>query len=135
MTRSPLSYIIKAMGGGKMPTNKPHFSIVMDEALLAVVEDFQKENHIKSRGKAINALLKSGVAAILEENKKAASDRSDAAERDRVILDHPLDALTETLRSIGIVTDGDISDADLAFLEAMFAAMKALFQKPEEGRK
>lgn len=118
-----------------MPTNKPHFSIVMDEALLAVVEDFQKENHIKSRGKAINALLKSGVAAILEENKKAASDRSDAAERDRAILDHPLDALTEALRSIGIVTDGDISDADLAFLEAMFAAMKAHFQKPEEGRK
>ena len=36
-----------------MPTNKPHFSIVMDEELLKIVEALQAEYGIKSRGKVM----------------------------------------------------------------------------------
>jgi len=112
-----------------MPTNKPHFSIVMDEELLKIVEAFQAEYGIKSRGKAINLLLKTGVAVTLEEKQKAASSGDpDKAAADEA--ENTAEALTRTLSRLGVIRPGeDISDADRVFLEAMFTAMKAHFQK------
>lgn len=112
-----------------MPTNKPHFSIVMDEQLLDIVEEYQRANHIKSRGKAINALLKMGVAEVLEETKNAApSGGPDKAASDEAVT--TAEALTRTLSRLGVIRPGeDISESDRVFLEAMFTAMKAHFQK------
>lgn len=111
-----------------MPTNKPHFSIVMDDELLAVVEQFQKDNGIKSRGKAINMLLKAGVAEVLEETKKAApSENSDETANDESDIAR---IISLQLSRLGVVQPGqDISDADFRFLNAMWAAIKAYFQK------
>lgn len=112
-----------------MPTNKPHFSIVMDEQLLDIVEEYQRANHIKSRGKAINALLKMGVAEVLEETKNAApSGDPDKTASDEAVT--TAEALTRTLSRLGVIRPGeDISESDRVFLEAMFTAMKAHFQK------
>lgn len=112
-----------------MPTNKPHFSIVMDEKLLSIVEDYQFENKIKSRGKAINALLRLGVAAVLEESKKAAplDDSSKAASGKEP---DTAETLTNALLRLGVIRPGeDITESDRLFLEAMFSAVKAHFQK------
>lgn len=112
-----------------MPTNKPHFSIVMDEHLLRLVEDFQKENGIRSRGKAINVLLKAGIAATLEDTKKAApsADTDEAAGEE---LPDTAEAIAQTLSRLGVIRPGgDIRDQDRRFLEAMFDALKAHFQK------
>lgn len=110
-----------------MPTKKPHFSIVMDDSLLKIVEEFQTQHNIKSRGKAISMLLQAGVAAVLGENKKAApSDIADraAGEADIVRI------LSRALIRLGVIQTGeDLSDKDRRFLEAMFTATKAHFQK------
>lgn len=111
-----------------MPTNKPHFSIVMDEQLLEIVEEFQRENNIRSRGKAINILLKAGVDIVLEETKKAAplDDANETAGKEP----DTADAIAQTLQRLGVIRPGeDITDADRLFLEAMFMALKAHFQK------
>ena len=111
-----------------MPTNKPHFSIVMDDELLSIVEQFQKEQGIRSRGKAISTLLRAGVAEVLEETKKAAPpEKSDeTANKDSDISR----ILSLQLSRLGVIKPGeDLSDADSRFLNAMWDAIKAYFQK------
>lgn len=129
-----------------MPTKKPQFSMVMDDELLKVVDDYQFEHRIKSRTKAINHLIAAGIKVVLEEEatKKAVeSEKSDSTARcedplanTEAIQRNPVAALTEVLCRAGLVGDnGDISDADLAFLEAAFLLFKAHFNRPEEGGK
>lgn len=52
-----------------MPTKKPIISIVLDDEMLKKVEDFQFENRIKSRSKALNEIIKMGIEEMDKELK------------------------------------------------------------------
>lgn len=56
-----------------MPSKKPIISIVLDEETLEKVMEFQLENRIMSRSKALNELIKIGI----EELKKEAEEDKD----------------------------------------------------------
>lgn len=67
-----------------MATDLPHFSITVDDELLAIIEDFQFRNHYPNRNMAINALLIAGAEALKDVHdptpkrptrKKKAGDR------------------------------------------------------------
>lgn len=47
-----------------MATKKPIISIVLDEETLKKVEDYQFENRITSRSKALNEIIKKGILEI-----------------------------------------------------------------------
>jgi metal-responsive CopG/Arc/MetJ family transcriptional regulator len=53
-----------------MPTQKPIISIVLDEQTLKLVEDFQFNNRIPSRSKALNEIIKLGIEQLNKENEK-----------------------------------------------------------------
>lgn len=65
-----------------MATEKPRFSITMDNDLLSQVEDYQFKNRFKSQSKAIIDLVRCGLAEIngAEDNKKASLYSSEAME-------------------------------------------------------
>ena len=110
--------------------------MVMDDELLQAVEDFQFEHRIKSRTKAINHLIEAGIKAVLEEDAKAKDSaepaKADPAESENI--ENPVEALTKVLSRAGLInSQGDISDADLAFLEASFLLFKAHFDRPKKG--
>lgn len=44
-----------------MSTDKPRFSITLDESLLKQVECYQKDHRISTKSRAIHALLKIGL--------------------------------------------------------------------------
>lgn len=44
-----------------MATKKPVVSVVLDDETLKQIEDFQFENRITSRSKAINEIIKIGL--------------------------------------------------------------------------
>lgn len=46
-----------------MPTDKPRFSISLDEELFKKVEDFRYNNRYPNRNEAVTELLKLGVEA------------------------------------------------------------------------
>jgi len=52
-----------------MPTKKPIISVVLDDETLKRVEDFQFENRIPSRSKALNELIKIGIKQMEEEKQ------------------------------------------------------------------
>jgi metal-responsive CopG/Arc/MetJ family transcriptional regulator len=53
-----------------MPTKKPIISIVLDDQTLKKVEDFQYENRIPSRSKALNEIIKLGMEQLEKENEE-----------------------------------------------------------------
>lgn len=51
-----------------MPTKKPIISIVLDEETLKQVEDFQFDNRIPSRSKALNEIIRLGIERLEKES-------------------------------------------------------------------
>ncbi len=50
-----------------MTTTKPQFTVVLDKDLYDAIEDFRFNNRFSSRGKALNYVLRAGMAALAEE--------------------------------------------------------------------
>lgn len=53
-----------------MPTQKPIISVVLDEETLKRVEDYQFENRIQSRSKALNEIIRLGMEQLEKEEKE-----------------------------------------------------------------
>jgi metal-responsive CopG/Arc/MetJ family transcriptional regulator len=52
-----------------MATDKPRYSITVDEELFKQIEDFRFENRFQTRNQATIELIRRGLAAIKEEAK------------------------------------------------------------------
>ncbi len=46
-----------------MPTDKPVINIIIEEELLAAIEDYRYKNHIPSRTEAIRDLIRAALTA------------------------------------------------------------------------
>lgn len=53
-----------------MPTQKPQFTIVVDEETLEKIEDFRFNERYPNRSQAINYLIKKGLEGIEQEKDK-----------------------------------------------------------------
>ena len=111
-----------------MGTEKPRFTITMDEELLQDIDDYKFEHRIKNQSKAIVQLARIGLEQIkIEENKniKNASDivnKTSEASRD-------IKAFELLLKKAGLLkSNNDITEDDLQFLESIFGAIKSYFQ-------
>ena len=62
-----------------MSTEKPRFTITVDDELFALIEDFRYEHRYPNRNVAINALLLAGAEALL---KKKPADQGGQETRD-----------------------------------------------------
>ena len=51
-----------------MPTEKPRFTITLDDDTYKEIDDFQFRNHYPNRNMAINALLQAGLDALKNED-------------------------------------------------------------------
>lgn len=50
-----------------MPTDKPRFTITLDDDMFKAIEDFQYNNRFPNRNMAINALLQAGIEVLKDE--------------------------------------------------------------------
>lgn len=57
-----------------MPTEKPRFTVIVDEELLKKIDDFRFENRYPSRSAATLELIRLGIEALKEEQKKTQPD-------------------------------------------------------------
>ena len=69
-----------------MPTDKPRYTIIVDEELLKEIDDFRFENRYPSRSAATLELIRLGIAKLKEEaaehakQKKLSSNYTETAE-------------------------------------------------------
>lgn len=53
-----------------MPTEKPRFTVIVDEELLKQIDDFRFENRYPSRSAATLELIRLGIQQIKKEKNK-----------------------------------------------------------------
>lgn len=53
-----------------MPTEKPRYTITLDEEMLKKIDDFRFENRFPSRTQATLELIRIGIEALEEQQKK-----------------------------------------------------------------
>lgn len=53
-----------------MPTEKPRFTVIVDEELLKQIDDFRFENRYPSRSAATLELIRLGIQQIKKEKDK-----------------------------------------------------------------
>ena len=52
-----------------MPTDKPRYTVIVDEEMLKRIDDFRFENRYPSRSAATNELIRLGLEEIEKEKK------------------------------------------------------------------
>lgn len=63
-----------------MPTEKPRYTIIVDEELLKRIDDFRFENRYASRSAATLELIRLGMEA-LEKKQREAEDKAGCGSR------------------------------------------------------
>lgn len=53
-----------------MATQKPTISVILDEKTLKQIEDFQFNNRIQSRSKALNEIIRLGIEQLKKKEDK-----------------------------------------------------------------
>lgn len=61
-----------------MPTQKPRYTVIVDEELLKEIDDFRFENRFPSRSAATLELIRLGMDALKKEQNKAQKKKSDS---------------------------------------------------------
>lgn len=63
-----------------MPTEKPRYTITLDEEMLKKIDDFRFENRFPNRTQATLELIRIGIEALEEQQKKAQKKKPAATE-------------------------------------------------------
>lgn len=63
-----------------MPTEKPRYTVIVDEELLKQIDDFRFENRYPSRSAATLDLIRLGMKALEEQKKEAQANPNASAE-------------------------------------------------------
>ena len=53
-----------------MPTEKPRYTIIVDDELLKKIDDFRFENRYPSRSSATIELIRLGIEALAQKEKE-----------------------------------------------------------------
>lgn len=56
-----------------MPTEKPRFTVIVDDDMFQAIEDFRFENRYPSRSAAALELIRLGIEQIKKEQEEKAS--------------------------------------------------------------
>ena len=57
-----------------MPTEKPRYTIIVDDDLLRQIDDFRFENRFSSRSAATLDLIRRGIEQLRKEQKTSRKD-------------------------------------------------------------
>ena len=119
-----------------MPTDKPRITITMPEDQLDKVQTFQHENKLKNQTQAILHLIELGFEELARQTEfKAENKKTPTPEESDMSVSElsTEEKLRIALKQLGILDDKDnLNDTDLAFLQHMFLAIQAHFQKTQE---
>ena len=58
-----------------MPTQKPRYTVIVDEELLKEIDDFRFENRYPSRSAATLELIRIGIELLKKEKEAASSNQ------------------------------------------------------------
>jgi len=112
-----------------MPTEKPRFTITMDETLYNQIEEFKFNKRYKNQTKAVLALIEKGLSDyenVSETENSSGVDKS-PPEDDEVLRLY--NALNDMLVSAGVIKENtDITERQSEVLIAICRIIDATFE-------
>ena len=109
-----------------MPTDKPRFSITVDQNLSDAIDDYKYRTRAKNQTQAVVELIERGLDSLdlrLVETKKSPAPEGT---EDKISVDD----MKAMLRGFGFLdANGDLSDDDLKFLSSVFDLLDAWFSR------
>lgn len=119
-----------------MPTEKPRVTITMTEEQLGQIESYKFSNKMKNQTQAILSLIERGIDALEAQDVKALKKASEAElPAPKANEKAHIQMFADVLAKAGMLDDnGDLSDSDLEFLQAMLLALKAHFKERKKRR-
>ena len=132
-----------------MPTEKPRFSITVDQKMDDAIEEYQHKTRAKNKTQAVVELIQIGMSRILAEDTKnetvgVSFGNSYDATLSEILLakekpstsieakggDVSVEEMTELLRKLGYLGKNDtLSNTDLDFLSNLFGMLDAWFER------
>nr|DAU38990.1 MAG TPA: nickel responsive regulator [Herelleviridae sp.] len=115
-----------------MPTDKPRFTITMDDDLLQRIDEFKFSNRYKNQTQAVIALIEKGIDTLALQDEEISSAIKNASETESSISKandkSNIQKFADVLSRTGLINkSNDLSDDDLEFLKAILLALKAHF--------
>jgi metal-responsive CopG/Arc/MetJ family transcriptional regulator len=59
-----------------LPTNKPRYTITVNDAMLGKIDDFRFENRYASRSAATLELIRMGIESVKKKQEESEKDRA-----------------------------------------------------------
>ena len=112
-----------------MPTERPRITITMPEEKYMQVQDFQYGNKMKNQTQAILYLIEKGFEELQKNEAKKEALTSDATNVNASELSTE-ERIRILLKQFGLLDESkNLSNDDLDFLQHMFLAIQAYFEK------
>lgn len=120
-----------------MPTEKPRFSITIDQELLQKVDDYRHEKKLKSQTQAILDLVTKGMQSLASEDEQVADAIRKASESTQLDPEartrNHIELFAKALSKAGMLDKNqNLSSEDCEFLQAMLLAIRAHFKQGKE---
>jgi hypothetical protein len=121
-----------------MPTDKPRFTITMDDDLLQRIDEFKFSNRYKNQTQAVIALIEKGIDTLALQDEEISSAIKSASETESSISKandkSNIQKFADVLSRAGLINkSNDLSDDDLEFLKAILLALKAHFNNRKKN--
>lgn len=66
-----------------MPTEKPRYTVIVDEEMLTAIDNFRFENRYPSRSAATLELIRLGLNVVYRQEKQPPAAREDSEDPER----------------------------------------------------
>ena len=110
-----------------MPTEKPRFTITLDEELANKIDNYKFTHRMKNQTQAVVSLIEKGFDSLHADHRK--TEKSPAPE-DAEDSELSLDEIKVLLRRLGLIGENvDITEKDFAFVSGVFDLLEAWFSR------
>lgn len=110
-----------------MPTDKPRFSITLEEELVERINNYKFSHRMKNQTQAVVSLIEKGFESLHADHHKIEKSPAPEGAEDSEIS---LDEMRVLLRRLGLIGEGDdITEKDAAFVSGVFDLLEAWFSR------
>lgn len=107
-----------------MPTDKPRFTVTLDQELLNRIDNYKFSHRMKNQNQAVVSLIAKGFDSLAADQPQIKNSPAPEGAEERMSLEDSTAMLVE----LGYIRPGEqLSDADLAFFEHIVGLMDAWF--------
>ena len=108
-----------------MPTEKPRFTITLEEELVKKINDYKFSHRMKNQTQAVVSLIEKGFESLLHTSLESKKSPAPEGAEDQISMEES-NRLFDALVQAGLIDDSmNFSEADIAFFDGVSRLINA----------